>query len=165
MSFDLEAALNGLAELVRTIPAMESVQIGAPESLSNRIAAWVTVGDPGGIGPNGEPTAGTWAVQGVVDLDVNLIVWFGYVVEGSESAAEAMLADYISELVRRLVQNRQGTVTGNSVTVTRNLNGSVDRLGLPQAAAGIADYTLMAGAETRTWPIGIRITQREALGT
>lgn len=164
MSLNLEAALNGLKALVETIPAMESVQIGAPESLSNRISAWITIGDPGGIGPDGDPTAGTFAVQGIVDFDINMVVWMGYTVEGSESAAEAMLADYITALVTRLITNRQGTVTGNSVTVARNLNGSVDRMGLPQAAAGIADYTMMAGSETRTYPLGIRVTQREALG-
>jgi hypothetical protein len=153
--FDVEAALNGLKALVQTIPAMEAVQLGAPESLSNRISAWVTVGDPGEI---------TAQVQGVYDLDLNLIVWFGYAVEGSESAAEAQLGDYLSGLTRALIQNRMGTVSGNSITVTRNLNGAVDRMGLPQAAAGVSDYTLMAGLETRTFPVGVRVIQREALG-
>lgn len=150
--FDVEAALNGLAELIRTIPAMESVQVGAPESLSNRISSWVTVGDPGEI---------TSRTVGVFDLDINLICWFGYAVEGAEQAAEAQLADYISDLVRRLIANRRGTVTGNAVTVTLNLNGSVTRMGLPQAAAGISDYTMMAGLETRTYPLGIRVIQQE----
>jgi hypothetical protein len=149
--FDVEAALNGLAALVATIPAMESVQVGAPESLSSRIVAWVTVGDPGEVGPR---------VAGVFELPINLIVWMGYAVEGSEQAAEAQLADYISELVRRMIQNRAGTVDG----VTRNLNGSVDRMDLPQAAAGVSDYTSMAGQEARTYPLGIRIVQRENIG-
>jgi hypothetical protein len=149
-SFDVEAALNGLAALVTTIPSIETVQIGAPESLSHRIAAWVTLGDPGVIEPE---------VTGVYALPMNLVVWFGYVVEGSEQAAEAQLADYISELTRRMIQNRIGTVGG----VSRNLNGSCDRMELPAAAAGVADYTLMAGAETRTYPLGIRIVQRETI--
>lgn len=155
MSFDIEAALNGLANLVRTVPAIETVQIGAPESLSHRIAAWVMVGDPGEIGPR---------VTGVYDLDISLIVFFGYDVAGAESAAEAQLADYISELTRRMIQNRAGTVTGNAVTVTRNLNGSIDRMGLPVAAAGISEYSLFAGSEVRTWPVAIRIIQQENLG-
>lgn len=151
MTFDVEAALNGLKALMETIPSMESVQIGAPESLSTRIAAWVTVGDPGDIGST---------VQGVYELDLMLIAWFGYVVEGCEQAAEAQLADYISELTRRLIQNRMGTVDG----VARNLGGSVDLMGLPRAAAGPSDYALFAGSEARTWPVGIRIVQRENLG-
>ena len=151
-TFDVEAALEGLKALVQTVPSMESVQVGAPESLGTRISAWVTVGDPGEIGST---------VQGVYELDLMLICWFGYAVEGSEQAAEAQLGDYISELTRRLIQNRMGTVGG----VTRNLNGSVDRLGLPRAAAGPADYTTMAGLEARTYPVGVRIVQRENLGT
>jgi hypothetical protein len=149
--FDVEAALNGLAALVTTIPAIESVQIGAPESLSTRISVWVTVGDPGEVGSR---------VVGVYELPLNLIVWMGYVVEGNEQAAEALLGDYIGELVRRLISNRAGTVDG----VTRNLNGSVDRMDLPQAAAGVSDYTSMAGQEARTYPLAIRIVQRENIG-
>lgn len=149
--FDIEAALNGMAELVRTVPAMESVGIGAPESLSTRIAAWVTVGDPGEIGPR---------EVGIYELPMNLIVWFGYAIGGAEGAAEAQLADYISNLTMHIIQNRMNTVTGNAVTVTPNLNGAVARMELPQAAAGVADYTLMAGEEARTYPLGIRVIQR-----
>jgi hypothetical protein len=151
VGFDVEAALNGLAALVGTIPSVEEVQVGAPESLSHRIAAWVTLGDPGVIEPD--------RAGGVYRLPVNLVCWFGYVVEGSEQAAEAQLADYVTELTRRMIQNRIRTVGG----VTRNLNGAVDRMDLPQAAAGVADYTLMAGAETRTFPLGIRVVQLETI--
>jgi len=153
--FDIEAALNGLTELVRTIPAIESVQIGAPESLSARIVTWVTVGDPGEIAPRQTQ---------VYEMPMNLIVWFGYVVEGSEQAAEAQLADWITELVRRVINNRIGTVTGNAVTVAVNLNGAVARMDLPAAAAGVSEYTLMAGLESRTYPLGIRVIQRETIG-
>lgn len=149
--FDVEAALNGLAALIGTIPSVEDVRIGAPESLGSRIEAWVTVGDPGEIGAR---------VTGVYELDLNLICWFGYSVEGAEAAAEAQLADWVTEITRRMIQNRMGAVDG----VTRNLNGAVDRMGLPQAAAGISDYTMMAGSETRTYPLGIRVIQREAIG-
>jgi hypothetical protein len=152
--FDIEAALNGLAELVRTIPAMESVQIGAPESLTNRISAWITVGDPGEIAPRQTQ---------VYEMPINLVVFFGYAVEGSEQAAEAMLADWLSELVRRMINNRMRTVSGNGIDVTVNLNGSVTRMDLPQAAAGVSDYTMMAGLETRTYPIAIRVIQRETI--
>lgn len=154
-TFDLEAALNGLAALVRTLPAMESVQLGAPEALSTRISAWVTVGDPGEIAA---PTLG------VYELDVNLICWFGYAIGGAEAAAEAQLADYVTALTLALIRNRVETVTGNTVAVTRNLNGAVARMGLPRAAAGVSEYTLMAGEEARTYPLAVRIVQRDNLG-
>lgn len=149
--FDIEAALEGLKALVDTVPAIESVQIGAPEGPPTRISAWLTIGDPGVIESR---------VNGVYELPINLIVWFGYTVEGVESAAEAQLADWVTEVTRRLIQNRMQTVDG----VTRYLNGSVDMMDLPQAAAGMADYTLMSGQETRTFPLGIRVVQRENLG-
>jgi hypothetical protein len=147
--FDLEAAMNGLAALIDTIPAIESVQIGAPESLSNRIQAWVTLGDPGVIEME--------RAGGVYRMPFTLVAWMGYVVEGAESAAEAQLGDYVTDLTRRLMQNRKNAVDGVAV----NLNGSVDMLGLPHAAAGSADYTMMAGSETRTYPLGVEVVQRE----
>lgn len=150
VAFDLEAAMLGLVALIETNPAIEHVQIGAPEALGSRIESWVTLGDPDIIQPE---------VTGVYVLPVNLVAWFGYTVEGAESAAEAQLADYVSDLVRRLIQNRAHDVGA----VGRNLNGAVDRMGLPQAAAGVADYTMMAGSETRTYPVAIRIVQREAI--
>lgn len=151
MAFDVEAALNGLKALILTEPGIEAVRIGAPEDLSSRVEAWITIGDPGEIASQ---------VQGVYELDIHLICWFGYTVEQAESAAEARLADFITEITRRLIQNRMGTVSG----VLRNLNGSVDRMGLPQAAAGSSDYTMMAGSEKRVYPLGVRVVMREALG-
>lgn len=150
-NFDIEAAMNGLVALIDTIPAVERVQIGAPESPEYRIEAWVTIGDPDVIEPE---RAGT-----VYRLPINLIVWFGYSVERAEAAAEAQLADLISDFTRIVIQNRIRTVSG----VTRNLNGSVDRMGLPQAAVGGADYTMMAGAEFRLYPLGVRVTQLESI--
>jgi hypothetical protein len=148
-AFDVEAALEGLKALVDTIPSMEAVQIGAPEVGQERIGAWVSVGDPGEIRA---VMAGS-----VYELDLNLIVWFRYTVEGSEQAAEAQLADFITELVRRLIRNRQGAVDG----VTMNLNGSVSRMGLPQAATGSSEYAMMAGQENRVYPLGVRVIQQE----
>lgn len=147
--FDATAALEGLKALGETIPMVEAVQIGAPESGNTRTGMWVTMGDPGEI---------TTRATGIYQLDFSLIAWWRYTVEGSEQAAEAALGDWLTELTRRLIRNRMETVGG----VTRNLNGSVDQMGLPQAAAGVADYTMMAGQENRVFPVGIRVIQREA---
>lgn len=149
--FDVEAVANGLVALILTIPSVEEAQIGAPESGNMRIGTWVTIGDPGVIEPD--------RAGGVYKLPINLIAWYRYTVEANERAAEAGLADWVTELTRRLIQNRIGTVDG----VTRNLNGTCDRMDLPQAAAGVADYTLMAGAEQRVYPLGIRVVQLETI--
>jgi hypothetical protein len=150
-AFDVHEAMLGMIALIDTIPAIERVQIGAPESPEYRIEAWVTIGDPDVIEPE---RAGS-----VYKLPINLICWFGYSVERSETAAEAMLADVVSDFTRRVIQNRSRTVDG----VTRNLNGSVDRMGLPHAAVGGADYTMMAGAEFRLYPLGVLVTQIESI--
>jgi hypothetical protein len=149
--FDATAAMEGLLALVMTVPSIEAGQLGAPESTNERIGAWVSMGDPNVIESR---------MQGVYEFDFNLIVYWRYTVEGSETAAESALGDFLSELTRRMIQNRMGTVDG----VARNLNGSVDMMGLPQAALGGADYSMMAGQENRLYPIGIRVIQREALG-
>lgn len=147
--FDIEAAMTGLVALIDTMPAIERVQIGAPEMPENRIEAWVTVGDPGIIEME--------RAGGIYRMPFNLIVWFGYSVERSETAAEAQIADLITDFTRRVIQNRKSTVSG----VTRNLNGSVDMMGLPHAAAGSSDYTMMASQEFRLYPLGVEIVQRE----
>jgi hypothetical protein len=146
--FDATAAMEGMLALGLTIPSIEGGQIGAPESANTRIGLWVSMGDPNVIESR---------VAGVFEFDFNIIVSWRYVVEGSEQASEAALGDFLTELTRRLIQNRKGTVGG----VTMNLNGSVDRMGLPQAALGGADYALMAGQETRVYPVGVRVIQRE----
>lgn len=149
--FNIEAAIDGLAALMTTIPELQEVSIGAPTSLSAQVEGWITIGDPEDVAP--------WAL-GVYQLPLNLIAWFGYVVDGDAETAEKTMARYIQELVRRLIQNRISTVDG----VTRYLNGSVDLLGLPRPAAASSDYATFAGQAARVWPCGVLITQREAIG-
>jgi hypothetical protein len=146
--FDATAAMEGMLALVLTVPNVESGQIGAPESANERIGLWVSMGDPNVIESR---------VTGIYEFDFNIIISWHYVVEGSETAAESALGDFLSELTRRLIQNRNHDVDG----VARNLNGSVDRMGLPQAALSGADYAIMAGQENRIYPVGIRVIQLE----
>lgn len=149
--FDAEAALVGAAALMATLPELQEVRIGAPEALSSQVEGWVAIGDPDNIGAA--------ASGGLYELPLNLLFWFGYSVEGSEESAERKLADYMTDLTRRLIRNRLGTVDG----VTANLNGSVDRMGLPSPAAGLSEYTMMAGQEARIYPLAVRIVQREVI--
>jgi hypothetical protein len=150
VAFDATAAMEGVLALALTAPSIEDGQIGAPESGAVRIGLWVSMGDLNVIESR---------VAGIYEFDFNVILQWRYTVEGSEAAAEAALGDFITELTRRVIQNRIGTVDG----VTRNLNGSVDRMGLPQPALSGADYALMAGQENRIYPLGIRVIQREAI--
>jgi hypothetical protein len=163
MAFDATAALEGMVELVKTIPGMESVILGAPESPPTRILGWVMLGDS--RDPE-EPASSR--VTGVYEDNFAILVYFGYVVEGSESAAEAQLGDYKSELKRRIILNRMNSVSGSyngaAVTVQPYLNGSVSKQSEPVVAEGTAGYQMMGGIEVRVYPFGIVVQQRENLG-
>lgn len=149
--FDVVAAMEALAQLARTIPDIEAVQVGAPKSLTGRVETWITVSEPDEVKD---------VLTGVVELGLNLVVWFGYDVQDAEETAETQLAEWLTELTKRLVQNRRQAVTGNSVTVAPLLGGTVYSMSLPRAAAGVSEYALMAGLETRLYPIGVTIRQR-----
>lgn len=148
---DVEAALVGLKDLMDTIPDLQAVGIGAPESLAAQVVGWVTIGDPEDVGPR---TAG-----GPYEMPLNLICWFGYSVGGAEESAERELAQYVTQLTRRLIQNRMRVVDGVGV----HLNGTVKRMGLPHAAAGPSDYATFAGSETRIYPLGVLVTLSETI--
>lgn len=147
--FDLEAAMVGMRDLMLTIPELDSVGIGAPEAQASWSFGWVTLGDPEDIG--------RVAAGGPYDLPINLICWFGYNVEGQEEAAERQLARWIADFTRAVIQNRAGAVGAVDV----RLNGTVERMGLPHAAAGAPEYARFAGAETRIFPLGVLVTLRE----
>ena len=149
MTIDVESALTGLAALMTTIPDLQLVGIGAPESLAAQVQGWVTVADIEEVAPR---TAG-----GPYEMQISLICWLGYAVGSNEEQAEWTLARYISQLTRRLIQNRMRDVDG----VTVNLNGSVKRMGLPRAAASPADYAMMAGQESRTYATALTVTLSE----
>lgn len=149
--FDVKAALNGLAALMATIPELQSVNIGAPESQATLVEGWVMAGDPEEIKAA--------ASGGLYELSFNLIAWFSYSVDREETEAERTLSDFVTELTRRIIRNRLVTVDG----VTVHLNGSVDRMELPRAAAGGSGFVTLAGQEKRVYPLGICVYQRETI--
>lgn len=152
---DLEGALAAMRDLMLTISELDSVGIGAPESQLAQSFGWVTLGDPdvepGQINSVVRSTAG-----GPYELTLNLIAWFGANVEGQEEAAERRLARYVADFVYAVINNR----TGDVGTVALNLNGTVHRMGLPQAATGASDYARFAMSDTRIYPLGVRVTLR-----
>ena len=147
---DVEAALVGLKDLMDTIPDLQAVRIGAPESLSTQVEGWVTVGDL-------EEEVATRTAGGPYEMAINLICWFGYDVEGAEEAAERELSQYVTQVTRRLIQNRMRTVDG----VAADLNGSVHRMGLPRPSAVPAAYAMYAGREVRLQTLAVLIALAE----
>jgi len=153
-TFDVRGAKDKLIELLQGTPGLTAVVDGAPESMPTTATAWVTIGDLV------QPVQGQ-AYGGRFQLAINLIVEIGFVVNFDEASAEDAVGDAISNITRRIHQNRQGTVNG----VTVMLGGTVQKMELPRAAANPSDYLQMAGSEVRRYPIAIEITQYENLGT
>jgi len=150
---DFEAAADGLADLLMTIPSIQQVIIGSPAGMYSSSAAWITLGDPG--------VTNMVLAGGIYESSANLIVWLGYALDDADAEnAERVTMQNVAELIRRVARNRSQTVDG----VTPNLNGSVTRMDLPHSATSPADYAIMSGQTTRLFPIAVPVYQRENFG-
>jgi hypothetical protein len=154
MSFDVKAAKEGMLQLLRTFSGLEQVLDGSPESLPTTTVAYVTAG---------RPEIRMMATQ-AYRLDVQLLVTFGYFVAGQEEAAEDKLCDGLTELFDKVLRNRSENVTGNTITVTPMLNGSVTSMDPPEPVFGPDGYANFAGQEFRLHPIAVRVSQDAAYG-
>lgn len=151
MTLNVRAAKDNLILLLTGTTGLQAVLDGAPESMPAQATAWVNIGDLV------EPVA-AYASSGLYQLDINLIVVIGFVVETNEANAEDSVSDIITEIVRRVARNRLGaTING----VTSLLNGSVANMSLPGPADMPSNYVRMAGEETRAYPLAIQVSQQE----
>lgn len=151
-TFDLKGAKNALIALLDDTTGLQAIYDGAPESMPTKTAAWVNIGDL--IGP-----AQSVASGGLYELTVHLIVTIGFVLEGNEDIAEDYIADALTEITRRVLQNRTHTVSG----VTPLLGGTVKTMEPPGPAAMPSDYVTIAGQPSRIYPLSIEIKQRESI--
>jgi hypothetical protein len=153
-AWDLPAALEALADLVRTLPGQFDVMIGAPESMPSTVTAYCTIGAVDVIARSAE----------VYTCRADLVVTLGYMVKNAEQAAELKLALAINEVDRRILRNRlDATITGNGVSVTPRLNDTVGTIGEPRAIAAPAEYAIYTGQEYRIHPRAVRIEQDETI--
>lgn len=148
-----EAAADGLAALIMTIPGIQSVIIGSPTGMNVSSTVWVTLGDPGFTEMK--------RAGGVYESSANLIAWFSYAITDEDATiAERSIMQSIVEFVKRVARNRRDTVDG----VAPFLNGTVVRMELPRSAASPSDYVIMAGQPTRLFPIALPVYQQENFG-
>lgn len=134
--------------LVEGIDWIQDVGIGPPEFLEASTSAWITAGDIDTV---------VNRVTEVVDANVILIVWFGFLVEGREEDAERKVLRGMMGLTRLLKANRAYAVG----SIGPKLDGNVVSLGLPVVTAGGQGYSIYAGQEARLFPLGIPVTVRE----
>ncbi len=124
------AVLNGLS-------GMGAAQIGAPESVGPRVAAYVTLGSQ----------SVTRIAGGLAQRETRFFVLFAYRVDGAETTAETTLMS----LVDAFTQAIQDDLT---------LAGTVFTTEIDSQAADEPDYQLRAGKEYREYPVMLTVSQR-----
>lgn len=141
------AALDALVTMVTGVTGMQRVYKGVPESLSNTVDAYITVGghtiDSEEFGENRR--------------DTHFWVVFGYRVHGAEATAEDTLADYIDAFEAAFFTARHGG-TGLFDHATTGVEDGL----LDASVADSGDYLAFAGQEFRTWPYLVTVVQRAA---
>ena len=136
MAFATKAVATQLVTILSGLSGMGAAQIGAPESFSPRVGAYVTMGS------QSESRHAT----GVKRANNRYMVMFHYRLDGSESAAEEALMDLVDAF--KVAINADLTLAGNA-------KGAELDMGL----ADLPEYQLRAGKEVREYPIIVIATQ------
>lgn len=155
--FDGAAAITALGQLAKTIPGIEDVKVGAPESLLTRTSIYVTFG---------RDTTEVRSTQ-LYRRSLDLVVIAGYVVQGAEADAELLVGVVGDELVGRVLSNRigavSGTYQGGSINVTPMLGGTVESMDQP-VQVETPEYVVFAGQEARIKAWVVTVYQSESIG-
>lgn len=155
--FDGPAAIAALGELTKTIPGIEDVKVGAPESLATRTSVYLTFG---------RDTTTARATQ-VYRRALDLVVIAGYVVQGAEADAELLVGVVGDELAGRVLANRvaavSGTYQGGSIAVDPMLGGAVESMDEP-GPVETPEYVVYAGQEVRIKAWVVTAYQQDTIG-
>lgn len=135
MAWDAEAGLDALVALLQSIPGMQSVRVGAPETLPTTVTCYVTLG---GVRPFDK------ALQ-LLQRDTNYLITWGYRVAGAEANAERKLCEFVDQACEKLYTARKDDASPlKGVTVNATL-------------ADEPQYQAIAGQEVRRYPIIVTI--------
>jgi hypothetical protein len=143
--FDSAGVLSALAAMLGGLDGMQQVYIGAPESLSKRVSAYVAVGG------NTQPISDR--ITGVLSDERAWFVGFGYRVADAERDAELALAAFVDAFARAFYANR---TLGGLIQSNPRLDFSLTR---------DPRYEVRAGQEFRVLPVLVIGTQRETYDT
>ncbi|HXI17663.1 MAG TPA: hypothetical protein VNM48_14985 [Chloroflexota bacterium] len=143
MAVDMTSPLTRIVTVLTGIAGIQQVYTGVPESLPNRVCAYVTIG---------RIRVADAAVGGLARYDVDYLVTFGWRVAGSEATAETGLAGVVPAFATAMLAERR----------TR-LNNTAVSIGLPDfSLAAEAEYMVVAGQEYRRLPCVIPIVLQES---
>lgn len=146
MTWDIRAAMIELVDLLETIPALtpsgtvHMVNVGEPLTIPSRVSAFVKLGAMP-FGPR--------KTTDLVRREGELLVWFGYRVQGAPADAELTLADVVDTFLEFFLEDRK----------TLRLGGTVESMDVDTSAASAADYSQIGGQEFRLYPMTIRFVQ------
>ncbi len=136
MAFNTKAQLQELKTLVEGVAGVQKVQIGVPESLPNRVCAFITMGP--------QPTTDKNA--GLLQCLAQYQVTFAYKVAGAEDAAELALADILDGFKAAFF-------------AARKTNGVLKGMQLDLTLANAPQYLAVAGQEFRQYPVAVTAKQ------
>ena len=137
MAFNSGGVASALVTLLEGLSGMGDVQIGAPESMSTRVSAYVTLGSQ----------QGTRKTTGTTQRETRFFVMLAYRVDGAESTAETTLMSLADAFMV-------------AIDADKTLGGVVVDAVANSQAADEPDYQLRAGKEFREYPIMVIVTQR-----
>jgi hypothetical protein len=138
--FNTAGPLQALYDLLTTltVPGLQRVYIGAPESFSNQVSAYVAV-------------AGQRIVDkatGLLQREARYLVVLGYRVKDHEDTAETTLAAIVDAFVTAIYQDR--TLAGWSRVTSVDLT-----------QADTPQYEIVAGQEYRRLPMVVTVLQSQ----
>lgn len=138
MAFDTLGPLEALIELLGDLDGVRKVYRGVPESVDNRLCAYVALAGQ----RVGRPTLR------VMERKANYFVGLVYRVQGAEATAETTLAETLDALVLALDADR--TLGGTAVNIELDLS-----------LADRPEYRDLAGQEYRNYPVMVTVTQHQ----
>ncbi len=137
MSFNSAAVANQLLSVLQGLSGIGATQIGAPESVGPRVAAYVTMGSQ----------ATGRKATGVTQREGRFFVLFVYRVDGAEATAETTLMILVDAFLAAL--HADLTLAGTVLSLEAN-----------SQAADEPEYQLRAGKEYREYPVIVTVTQQ-----
>jgi hypothetical protein len=147
MSLNLGAPLDALVSMVAGISGVQAVYRGAPESMSNRVSAYVALG--------GHSIESDEFRE--LERQQRYLVVFGYRVQNAEATAEDTIADAVDAFEMAFFSARAAG-TGLFATATTQVeDGALD-----VAGADSPEYAAYAGQEFRLYPLVVTVVQRMA---
>lgn len=137
MSFNSPGVLTAIHDLLASLTGVESAYIGAPESFSTVVSAYVTLG----------PQAINDLATSQLQRTSSYFCMLGYRTKGVEATAEMAIATAIDDLVTKFYAARHD---GTGVFASGLVDRSLGKLDL--TLAGAPDYRPVAGQEYRLYP-------------